>query len=233
VVEKRYRTFWRRCFAGWVDGILLTPLTFIDSLISDLTTAPAVRTPWYVFHSLAYFAYPIYMHGRFGQTVGKRLLGVTVTDLSGRALTMSQAFRREMLNMLLSAWWLVTGLLVVVRGGATADPTHVDSASMLALGIGVGILVLEVGSTLVSPKRRAVHDLIAGSVVVRTEMLSGGAQDDADDDEAVAAAMPLGAKQFACPECGAAVNVGASHCSKCERPFEYHDARPVVPRSDA
>jgi hypothetical protein len=40
------------------------------------------------------------------------------------------------------------------------------------------------------------------------------------------ATQALRAKSFACPECGASINFGASHCQVCEQSFSYRDHDP-------
>lgn len=235
-IEKPYRTFWRRFWAGAVDFIVFTPLMLVDSWIWNHATPSAVRVLWFVLHSLAAPAYSIYMHGRFGQTVGKRVLGVTVIDLSGRPLTTKQAFLRELINLPLTAWWLVSGVLIVSQGGNIHDPGQAQYGATLAIRLSFGLFALELVSMFASRKRRALHDLVAGSVVVRTEMVNqlNGATQDTDDDVYDLQPTPsaLTANQFACFTCGAPVNAGASHCSNCDQAFEYRNARPVVPQSN-
>src|SRR5687768_17466512 len=171
-IEKQYRTFWRRFWAGVVDSIIFAPLLLVDSWIWNQATPISVRLPWFVLHSLAAPAYSIYMHGRFGQTVGKRVLRVKVIDLSGQPLTTRQAFLRELINLPLTAWWLVSGVLVVSQGGNIHEPGQPDYGATLAISLSFGLFALELVSTFASPKRRALHDLVAGSVVVRTEMVN-------------------------------------------------------------
>jgi uncharacterized RDD family membrane protein YckC len=236
-IEKQYRTFWRRFWAGGIDFIVLAPLLLVDSWVWNHATPVAVRVLWFVLHQLAVPAYSIYMHARFGQTVGKRVMRVKVIDLSGRPLTTRQAVLRELINLPLSAWGLVSGVLIVSQAGDIWNPGQADYGATLAVNLSLGLFALELVSTFASRKRRALHDLVAGSVVVRAEMLSdlnGARQEDADyidDDVQLAAPISPTANQFACFTCGSAVNVGASHCSNCEQAFEYRNARPVAPRA--
>lgn len=235
-IERQYRTFWRRFWAGGVDFIVLAPLLLVDSWISNHATSPiVVRVLWSVLHALAAPAYSIYMHGRFGQTVGKRLMRVKVIDLAGRPLTTWQAFLREVINLPLTAWWLVSGVLIVSQVGHVHDPGQAAYGATLASSLGLALFGLELVSTFASRQRRALHDLVAGSVVVRAEMLNGALREDADDvddDMQPALPSPATANQFACFTCGGTVNLGASHCSNCEQAFEYRNARLVVPRSN-
>jgi uncharacterized RDD family membrane protein YckC len=82
-VDPLYRTFWRRFWAGYVDLLVLAPLFKLDEWIQYHGGSSQARAVWFVFYSALFPAYQIYLHGRFGQTVGKRLLGVKVVALSG------------------------------------------------------------------------------------------------------------------------------------------------------
>lgn len=167
VVEYKYRTFWRRFWAGSVDALALSPLAFVADWTSTHPTPVAVRALAFVASSVAWPAYSIYWHGRFGQTWGKRLLRIQVTDVSGEALTVAQAFRRELLNLPFALWTLVAGLIAIFAGGNPYDPIHVHDGP--PVGLALGLFGLELMSTLGSCQRRALHDLVAGSLVVRLD----------------------------------------------------------------
>ncbi|HEV8248002.1 MAG TPA: RDD family protein, partial [Polyangiaceae bacterium] len=214
-VAPLYRTFWRRFWSGNVDGLIFLPLREFDSLIAPHLTTPIARTAWFVLVSSAFPAYSVYMHGRFGQTLGKRFLRVKVTDLAGGPLTMGQAFRRELINLAFTVWSVMLGAAVLMRGGNRPDPTEADLGP--AAGIAFGLFGLELLSTLGSSKRRALHDLIAGSVVVRV----GADADDTLSDRIAAGDVELetshapSAGEFACTSCTSPVTFGASHCHAC------------------
>lgn len=49
------------------------------------------------------------LHGFFGMTIGKMLFKVTVIDVSEKSrLKMSQAFRRDMILLFLSSFYMIT-----------------------------------------------------------------------------------------------------------------------------
>ena len=168
VIDKKYRTFWLRFWAGNVDALVLSPIFLVNNWIWTQHTPIATRVLWFALSSLAWPAYSILLHGRSGQTVGKRLLRIKVVDVSGEALTMAQALRRELINLPFTVWSVVTGLIVIVRGAIPHDPVLTDGGPFV--GLSLVLFGLELVSTLGSRQRRALHDLVAGSVVVRLDV---------------------------------------------------------------
>jgi uncharacterized RDD family membrane protein YckC len=118
--------------------------------------------------NIAAYGYYIALHAKFGQTVGKMATGVKVVDKSEQsAISWRQAVMRYIVQMLLSvplvAWIFKFGF--PVKGG-----TYYGIAAIVAYAWGIAIsawFVAEVVTMLCNRKRRAVHDFIAGTVVVR------------------------------------------------------------------
>jgi len=225
VVAKQYRTFWRRWGAAIIDAQVLSLLGLLENWILAHPAPGVVRAIWFVLFSILGCAYSIYLHGRFGQTLGKHWMRIKVVDLSGQALTMMQAFRRELLNLPFGVWWLIAGLPLVFRGGTldAPDPTQ-RHFPMVVQSCVVG---LELFSTLVSRQRRALHDFVAGSVVVRLDVPSlSNPELEEEDIGPPLTTEKMAAGQFACFDCGSPVNFGASSCQACEARFVYRQGRP-------
>jgi uncharacterized RDD family membrane protein YckC len=229
-VEWKYRTFWRRFWAGYVDAAVFVPLAVLDGLIWQHSTSLPLRVLWFAVYSASAPAYNILMLGLFGQTVGKRVLGVRVVDVSGRALTMTQALRREAINLPFALWFFDAGLALVARGENPhgLDRTQYGPSVGLMFGVMFGVFVLELLTTLTNSKRRALHDFIAGSVVVRTRALDRTDSDETYVDETEnGPAVAIGTGQFACLECGRPVNFGASQCTSCDQSFDYENGQAI------
>jgi len=225
-VAWKYRTFWRRFWAGYVDALVFVPLGVLDYFIWQHSTSIPLRALWFAIYSASFPAYSILTQGLFGQTLGKRVLGVRVVDVSGRALTMMQALRREAINLPFVFWSFNAGLALVGRG---ENPHQLEQAEVgAAAWLGFGLFALELLTTLTNSKRRALHDFIAGSVVVRTRVV-----DDTDSDETYVEetengpAVAIATGQFACLECGRPVNFGASQCTSCDQMFDYQNGQAI------
>ena len=170
VISEKYDTLWKRIGAGFIDGIVLTPLSFLSVWINGME-GPAVALALLIIVSrCGPWIYNVLMHGYCGQTVGKKVAGITVLDISERPISMWQAFLRESFYVGVNV--IAVTLYIKRRLGTVHDP---DAILRVQAFIGLSALiwfVLEIVSTLLNGKRRALHDLIAGTVVVRSNYVS-------------------------------------------------------------
>jgi len=168
VVELKYRTFWHRVLAGMVDGAVFWPLSFINSRMYGGSTGTALRVAWFLAYSFVFMAYSIALHARFGQTIGKMVAGVRVLDVSEAKLSLKQAFLRDIIPLVLMLVSLPVELPKVLSGANPALPEYTDPGLWLQLWVPLGWFLTEVVTMVTNAKRRALHDFIAGSVVIRT-----------------------------------------------------------------
>jgi uncharacterized RDD family membrane protein YckC len=159
-----YRTFFRRLGAGVIDGIVLLPVAILHASIEPATELFAVL--WATFLSIVFVVYFALMHARYGQTLGKMATRVLVIDVSEKkSMTLGQAFRREMGIVAVNACALLAAIAQhVFELGPRVSTTVVSFVDLAALLW----FLLEVVSMLSNPKRRALHDFIAGTVVLKT-----------------------------------------------------------------
>jgi uncharacterized RDD family membrane protein YckC len=158
----RYRTFWPRVGATFIDAFVFMPLFVGGQLLHLDTAGRGVSVAWNIALSLGPIVYSIWMHYRFGQTLGKMATGVVVMDVSEkRTMTFGQSCLRD------SGWFLLTicDLVVELSG---ARPSPVKNESFAAMDVAASIwAAVELVTMLSSDKRRALHDWLAGSVVVK------------------------------------------------------------------
>jgi uncharacterized RDD family membrane protein YckC/predicted Ser/Thr protein kinase len=157
--HREYSGFWARAMAGGIDAVpCLAALLFLG--------------PWGLLVVAAYF---IVLHRLFGQTLGKLLLRLRVTDLEGRTLSWKAAGLRFAAFAWGPALWLLTSIILY----AVAKNTHVSftlaklhGRDMVVPGIVTALLGLTflgyLGGLVLAafhPQKRALHDLAAGSHV--------------------------------------------------------------------
>lgn len=152
----RYRTTVPRFWAGLVDQAVLFPSKIL------LGFGAAWLSPYLlILLQIAIdTAYSIWLHARYGQTVGKWVCKIKIVDhLTGTPISLNQAILRDS--------GLLVGLLyaVAVFKGDEFDPDHLTGAAGTVAGVW---FILEIITMLMNKKRRALHDFLAGTVVVRT-----------------------------------------------------------------
>lgn len=172
------QTFWRRVGAALIDFALFTPLYWLNATFWDRLATPEVRIGWFVFYSLALVVYSVSMHAVYGQTVGKMATRIMLLSVDGTRIRWRHALLRDapVLTMALvgiGAEWHIAGSGTnpfspegAHQGGLLRE--SLDNASTLWL-------VLELITMWSNAKRRAIHDFIAGTVVVRVKRTAEGA----------------------------------------------------------
>jgi uncharacterized RDD family membrane protein YckC len=169
-----------RVRAGFVDGVLFLPLLILDRYMAD--------AGWGVGPTLAYFliswqlgwVYSTTLHGCRGRTVGKAVYRIRVVRYRDRGrLGWTRAFVRDLpyvvLIWLSSAVW--TGWNVAYLMGLES-PEMDEWADRLLDGlvyVNFGWMGLELVTMALHPERRAIHDLLAGSIVVNDPPLAANA----------------------------------------------------------
>lgn len=135
-------------------------------------------------------AYFIVCHGQFGQTLGKHLMGIKVVRLSGEPVGWPRACLRGSVDLFLCALELV-GVLVALLAMPEGDSIEgSDGAAALdavdlypptwqswILAASLAWLALQAIAVLSNRPRRALHDFIAGTVVVKAPRSRLGRRD--------------------------------------------------------
>lgn len=167
----KYRTGFQRFVASTIDGFILIPLALLDFWIVTPGRPAPLLVAWLLVSYPAGWVYSVLMHGLYGQTIGKMITGVKVLDVSEvRRISMRQSVMRDSIYILINTAALATSVYLVVTGAS------VDSDSFIMTGAMVGIAALawsaaEILTLLTNKKRRALHDLIAGTVVLKIEVV--------------------------------------------------------------
>ncbi len=122
---------------------------------------------WTLFYIICWTMYVVIGHGKYGQTIGKRLMNIKVFDINEQdVIGYKRAFFRE-------AVWFFSNLIGITYLAATAYQTVAtnkeldDKLNTGFIGLTMSIwFLLELVTMFLNKKRRALHDFIAGSVVV-------------------------------------------------------------------
>jgi uncharacterized RDD family membrane protein YckC len=168
--ETRYKTFWRRLGALVIDGFLFSvPNSSVPDVHRDSSVALVL------FVSLAAASPVVYstvMHAKCGQTVGKMATGVFVLDLSeSRGPSWRQALKRDSISYG-SVVACCALLLVSIWANGEAGRWAVIIFGFGYLFAIIAWFLGEILTTLTNSRRRSLHDLLAGTVVVKLNQLA-------------------------------------------------------------
>jgi len=163
----RYKTFWPRLGAAFLDSAALAPLLWFDKFLWNFTDSSILLFLWVLIYQVISLAYSIGFLYLFGQTPGKMATGVLILDNNDQKLTLNQAILRNIVPVIVAPIFilLVTSNLLA---GQLANRGLGDARFLMwFFAIAVAWGVLEFITMLFNSKRRAIHDWIAGTVVVR------------------------------------------------------------------
>lgn len=169
-----YAGFWIRLGARLIDLLVMLPVALLCQWLLQ-TIGPA----WLVPYGFVLFIYFPYFHATAGQTPGKRMTGLKVVMSDGSPLGWSGAILRSAVDGVCTAAWCIAlyvaiknassqqGQLAHVHGYIKAlEPYMPHWSRTFQISFGMWTIV-DVASLLFSRHKRSLHDLIAGTVVIR------------------------------------------------------------------
>lgn len=162
-MQNKYNTFWLRSFAALIDALLFFPFIFPE-LFWDMTKVRTIIS-LDIANLVLYTSYLVLGHGLYGQTIGKKLMGVKLLDVSEKSsIGLFRAFLRE------SVWVVFSVISIIIFTINTKGTEFITAGEMAKTSfffwVSFGWLFLEMITMLTNSKRRAIHDYIAKSVVV-------------------------------------------------------------------
>lgn len=162
---EKYRTFLPRLVALLVDSFIMLPLGILDDWFRQAAFPPVFFYVWIPLSALVFPFYMILMHGFYGQTLGKMWMNVKVVDArTEEPIRMPQAVRRETPQLVFN---LVGIYLALAFFGVDPESEVLRSPYSIFTGVAAAWVFADVLTCLYNPNRRALHDMIAGTVVVK------------------------------------------------------------------
>lgn len=173
----RYAGFWARLWAGIIDGLIImlifSPIYFYQFWSWHSTLV--IQIIGAIFGAL----FSILFIGIKGQTPGKMVMGIKVTPLDGSPITLKHGFYRHSVDLglsFISSGLTVTALLSIEPAVFNGIDNYGDqfqlmekqipNAYLLFSYLSWGWIISELVVLLFNEKKRAIHDFIAGTVVI-------------------------------------------------------------------
>lgn len=162
---EKYRTFWPRFAALMIDNFIMLPLVILEDWFRQAEFAVGFFYFWIPFAASIPIIYRVFSHWKYGQTLGKMAMYVKVVDAASEGeIGLSHALRREIPQLIFSAFAVYVAIAFF-----GVDPEAQELKSPLSL-LGSFAMIWSLADIAVffgNEKRRALHDLIAGTSVVR------------------------------------------------------------------
>lgn len=166
---KRFDTIGRRLVAALVDALIFAPITVLYIIVESFELSLWPRFAVNVLGALTGISYNVLLHWKYGQTVGKMIAAVRVVDVHERPISFRQAFLRDIFFIAVQLLEFVAILFLALSGNLwNVDPISFVQESLLILYF-LWILVDTI-VCLKNSKYRALHDMVAGTVVVRSDI---------------------------------------------------------------
>jgi uncharacterized RDD family membrane protein YckC len=172
-----YAGCWKRFCAGFIDVlVLLVPfaiLAWLSSRFYSLALILAVPV------GLLYWFYSFRLHAVTGQTVGKRVMKIRIVALDGSRIGYQQSFYRSSVDLgfavitIVGTLWGLCSILPSEYSSLTwmAQQRYLQSFKPSIFGWAETASTIwvwsEVVTMLFNTKKRAIHDFIAGTIVIQ------------------------------------------------------------------
>lgn len=166
VVDARFDTVGARFAAGLIDGLILLPFAVLDAVIFSQEIV-GLSIAWIAISYSVYWLYSVIGHRLFGKTVGKHVMKVIVLDNETEMLiSWKQAVLRDIFPIVANTAAAAIDIYMIANG-IIELPSAVEIFYQVLFYSVLIWMILEIVTALTNDRRRAFHDLIAGTVVVK------------------------------------------------------------------
>jgi uncharacterized RDD family membrane protein YckC len=183
-----YAGFWRRFAALWIDFLILSPLVFLA--VWGINHYRLFNAFYFLPHLLIGLLYNVYLVRRFEGTPGKRFMGVRIKKLDGTRIGYREVTLRYSVDFLLGAG---SSFALIVTALSLTDTQYFAATSFTAkaqllkeleptwgklLTVATNVWIWsEFIVMMTNEKRRALHDFLAGTVVLCDDAQPGAPAD--------------------------------------------------------
>jgi uncharacterized RDD family membrane protein YckC len=174
-----YAGFWKRFCAGFIDAFSLMPLMFLFMWLETLDKNLAILVT--ILSTTLFSMYHIFFNARLGGTLGKLAVGIRVTKPDGTRIGWPEAWKRSAVDiafailMLSIEIWALTQVsneqysTLAFTKQTQLLQSHYPSWFFIVMYLQQVWIWSEVVVLLFNRRKRALHDYIAGTVVIHKE----------------------------------------------------------------
>ncbi|PJZ64947.1 transporter [Leptospira wolffii] len=189
----KYAGLGTRLYAQILDFIVFSPalVPYALAVYYHDRTSYSILPFYTAFHSLSYIAYRFVLHAKFGRTLGKKWAGIRVVSSEFRKISWRKSFLRILPELLLSIITILKAYydsriylehLLEMEGLPWAGVDRIlrrfNPVESVAVWDSVVYYSLSVFFVLFTSKKKAIHDMIAGTRVIYEDHKNGPGRDE-------------------------------------------------------
>lgn len=179
ITESIYAGFWPRLGSIWLDFLIVLPVSIIVLALNSLSKDMYFIT--FIPQLLFSIWYHVYLVEKNGGTPGKLILGIKIIKLNGQDVTRTEAILRYLIQFVIGFIAIGATLTSVMN----ADEEYYESLGWMQkqfylATLSPGLFTIhrwasniwiysELIVLLTNERKRAIHDFIAGTVIVKTK----------------------------------------------------------------
>jgi uncharacterized RDD family membrane protein YckC len=171
-MNPKYRTGRARFWAAMIDGLVFLPLILVERILILPTDNKVGFILWQMFCITFACGYSVILHARYGQTLGKYLMRVKLMDISELSpITLKQAIMRDIVGIVINCAALIYLMVNLQNTDLITDRYDDFMQPWASIWLWIELITM-----LSNRKRRAVHDFIAGTVVIKLNKKKSNSQ---------------------------------------------------------
>ena len=182
VDRHHYAGFWRRFGSFLIDMLVYFPFLFLNYRLCTRSHSIIIPITSYILVAILIQSYTIYCHGKWGRTIGKLATGIKIVSLEFEPIGWRRAFKRSSVDILFgisACYGFCIATMCFSDAGLGTDgmmrfngleawypPWQKYSNWASQLWVFSEFVVM-----MTNDRRRALHDFIAGTVVIQVRGL--------------------------------------------------------------
>ncbi len=169
-MDQQFASFWQRIFSGIIDLIILWPLS-----LASLAPPSQGYLNDLLFYAID-LCYVIFFTTKYGQTIGKMLIGIKVISIDVRPIRLRTVLLREWFFIQLIVCETAIRVYSSFEKNTVGNPNPTGAYAELIASYPVvnyflaalsALMVIDFVAIAFHPEKRALHDLIAKTRVIR------------------------------------------------------------------
>jgi uncharacterized RDD family membrane protein YckC len=171
-VDATYATFWDRCWALLIDGLVIGVITGLINFYNELYSK---SIPLLIIISLIGLVYKPFLEYRYGATVGKMALKLTVVNYDFKTISIKEALLRNVFEIGVRIYSLILAYAIFLTPGFR-DVTSFKEYAVFSKSVSNGywfsgiyamIIIIEIIFLLNDKQKRSLHDRIGETLVIK------------------------------------------------------------------